>query len=127
MKNSFKIISYLFCALFTLSVMAIDLPTRNDQNYVSPESIEGATTVDAEKAYELWKERALFVDVRKEGQFESGRNRRLRPVGRTTARKLQPGAGRKSIAAAGNRQSRNLSFYQTKYRRLLCLGLCNPL
>lgn len=73
MKNRLVLSCFLFCSLFTLSAIAVDLPTRKDKGYVSPESVEGATTVDAAKAHELWKQRALFVDVRKNGQFESGR------------------------------------------------------
>jgi rhodanese-related sulfurtransferase len=73
MKKSLAYISLLICALFTLSALAADLPTRKDKGYVSPESVAGATTVDAAKAHELWEKRAVFVDVRKEGQFEAGR------------------------------------------------------
>jgi rhodanese-related sulfurtransferase len=59
--------------LFSTSAMSVDLPTRKDKNYVSPTSVAGATTVDAAKAYELWQNRAVFIDPRKPGQFEAGR------------------------------------------------------
>jgi rhodanese-related sulfurtransferase len=73
MNNRFALISLLFCALFTLSAVAVDLPTRADKDYASPETVAGATTVDAAKAHELWTQRAVFIDVRKKGQFDSGR------------------------------------------------------
>jgi rhodanese-related sulfurtransferase len=73
MKNRLALISFFVCTLFSLSAMAVDLPTRADEGYASPESVAGATTVDAAKAHELWKQRAVFVDVRKPGQYESGR------------------------------------------------------
>jgi hypothetical protein len=47
MKNRLAIFCFLFCALFTLSAFAVDLPTRKDKGYASPETVEGATTVDA--------------------------------------------------------------------------------
>jgi rhodanese-related sulfurtransferase len=53
-------------------VAAVDLPIKTDDSYVSPESVPGATSVDAAKAHELWKARAWFVDPRKPGQFEAG-------------------------------------------------------
>jgi rhodanese-related sulfurtransferase len=52
---------------------AVDLPIKTGSGYTSPESVTGATTVDAAKAHELWKQRAWFVDPRKPGQFEDGR------------------------------------------------------
>ncbi len=74
MKIRFSLVAIFLSALFSLSAMAADLPSRKDtKDYVSPESVPGATTVDAAKAHELWEQRAAFVDVRKEDQFESGR------------------------------------------------------
>ncbi len=73
MRNQFAFISFILFAMFTLSAVAVDLPTKKDKNYSSPETVTGATTVDAAKAHELWKQRATFIDVRKAGQFESGR------------------------------------------------------
>lgn len=73
MKNRLTLICFLMCSLFASLVLAVDLPTKKEQNYSSPTSVEGATTVDAAKAHELWEQRAVFIDVRKEGQFESGR------------------------------------------------------
>ena len=73
MKTGIAVVLPLACALFALPAVAADLPIRTDQSYVSPEAVDGVTTVDAAKAHELWEQRAWFVDVRKEGQFESGR------------------------------------------------------
>lgn len=59
--------------LFSLSALAVDLPVKTGSDYVSPESVSGATTVDAAKAHELWNQRAWFVDPRKPAQYEAGR------------------------------------------------------
>jgi rhodanese-related sulfurtransferase len=64
---------FVTCLLIATSTLAIDLPVKKDKSYVSPDSVSGAETIDAAKAHELWKQRAWFVDVRKEGQYESGR------------------------------------------------------
>jgi rhodanese-related sulfurtransferase len=58
--------------LFTSHSFAVDLPVKRDKSYVSPESIAGATTVDAAKAHQLWNDRAWFVDPRKPGQYDAG-------------------------------------------------------
>ena len=73
MKRRFILSCFLVCALFALSAVAVDLPTRKNKDYSSPESVAGATTVDAAKAHELWEQRVVFIDVRKADQFESGR------------------------------------------------------
>ncbi len=73
MNKHLALIGLLLCSLFSMSAFAVDLPTRKDKGYSSPESVEGATTVDAAKAHELWEQRAVFIDVRKAGQFEAGR------------------------------------------------------
>lgn len=39
----------------------------------APESVEGATTIDAAKAKALWDEGVLFVDVRPDKDWEVGR------------------------------------------------------
>lgn len=40
---------------------------------ISPETIEGATTIDAAKAKALFDEEVLFVDVRSNQDWEAGR------------------------------------------------------
>ena len=40
---------------------------------VSPTSIAGATTVDTEAAHKLFKDGALFVDVRRDSDWDAGR------------------------------------------------------
>lgn len=40
---------------------------------VSPTSVDGATTVDATKAKELFDQGVVFVDVRKDKDWEAGR------------------------------------------------------
>ena len=39
----------------------------------SPEFIEGSTVIDVEKAKELFEQEALFVDVRKNSDWDAGR------------------------------------------------------
>ena len=70
----FKVIPALTLgALISANVSAMNLPVKTDKSYVSPESVPGATTVDAAKAHALWKDRAWFVDPRKPEQYEVGR------------------------------------------------------
>ena len=62
-----KLIKYLLPALMVFSVpfaYAAD---------VSPESVSGATTVDAAKAKQLFDNEALFVDTRKDKDWDAGR------------------------------------------------------
>ena len=40
---------------------------------LSPESVDGAKTINAEQAKNLWKEGATFIDTRKESDWASGR------------------------------------------------------
>lgn len=51
---------------------AVDLPIKKGGDYTSPETVPGATTIDAAKANELWKARAWFIDPRKPGEFDAG-------------------------------------------------------
>ena len=59
--------------LISTAALSIELPVKTSKSYVSPESVAGATTVDSNKAHELWKSRAWFVDPRKPEQYEAGR------------------------------------------------------
>lgn len=72
MKNFLLGLSVLGLAFMSSAVMAADLPVKTDSSYLSPEKVAGATTVDAAKAYELWKARAWFVDPRKPVEYEEG-------------------------------------------------------
>jgi len=67
--------SLIFTALLVVSlpVLAVDLAVKTGSGYSSPETVKGATTVDAAKAHELWQQRAWFVDPRKPSQYEAGR------------------------------------------------------
>ncbi len=70
----FIIQSFIIVLLFiSLPVLAIDLSVKTGSDYVSPEVVKGATTVDAAKANELWQQRAWFIDPRKPTQYEAGR------------------------------------------------------
>lgn len=61
-------------ALWTTAVavaLSIALPvSAGDQ---SPQTIEGATTVDTAQARSLFDQEAAFVDVRKDSDFDAGR------------------------------------------------------
>ena len=39
----------------------------------SPIQVDGATTIDTAKAYSLFEQEVVFVDVRKDSDFEAGR------------------------------------------------------
>ncbi len=64
--NNVKIISSLFLMFFLSSSQALAVE-------VSPETITGATTIDATKAKQLFDQGALFVDVRRDSDWDNGR------------------------------------------------------
>lgn len=55
-------ISYIFCQ--NLSA---------DESKLSPESVEGATTVDVKTAKKLFDKKIMFIDTRKESDWKAGR------------------------------------------------------
>ena len=57
--------SVVFATLFFFSVPASAAE--------SPEFIEGSTVIDAAQAKDLFEQEALFVDVRKDSDWEAGR------------------------------------------------------
>jgi len=62
-----KLIKYLLPALMVFTspfIYASDL---------SPESVSGATTVDAAQAKQLFDDEALFIDTRKDKDWDAGR------------------------------------------------------
>lgn len=59
--------------LVSFEAFGVDLPVKTGSGYASPETVAGATTVDAAGAHDLWQKRAWFVDPRKPEQFEAGR------------------------------------------------------
>ncbi|MCK5284743.1 MAG: rhodanese-like domain-containing protein [Alphaproteobacteria bacterium] len=65
---------FLAISITSFTSYAIDLDARycND-DYISPEEVDGVELVDTVKAYELWENRAVFIDTRSETAFESGR------------------------------------------------------
>ncbi len=71
----FSAIAMLLCAFAVPGIAnAVDLPIKDGTfEYVSPEQVDGATTIDTVKAHELWENRAAFVDTRKDTDFEAGR------------------------------------------------------
>ncbi|MBA4783118.1 MAG: rhodanese-like domain-containing protein [Rhizobiales bacterium] len=62
-----KTLFAMFFAAFTMVAMSAMAST------VSPTLVEGATTVNAEQAKELFEAGVVFVDVRKDGDWEAGR------------------------------------------------------
>lgn len=66
MKYLLKINACLFCGwLF--------LPNLGHTQEVSPQSVPGAVTVDVTQAKQLFDEGALFVDVRRDSDWNNGR------------------------------------------------------
>ena len=61
-----KFTSSLFLLFFLYCTTAI-------AGDVSPQTIDGATTVDAAKAKQLFDQGALFVDVRRDSDWDNGR------------------------------------------------------
>lgn len=59
LKTSFAILA--FCAL--------PMTAKAEE---SPQTVQGAQTVSVEEAYELFEQEAIFVDVRKTSDFDSG-------------------------------------------------------
>lgn len=72
MKMTLSLLVSSALMLASSLAVAVDLPIKTDDSYISPEHVPGATTVDAAKAHELWEARAWFVDPRKVEQFEAG-------------------------------------------------------
>jgi len=58
----------LIAALF--AIFAFTLPAMAN---LSPEAVDGATTVSVEEASALFDEGVVFIDVRKSSDFEAGR------------------------------------------------------
>lgn len=65
LSKSFAAAIFAFSALF----MAIQAAASD----VSPLEVEGAVTIDAQKAKELFDTGLLFVDTRKDSDWEAGR------------------------------------------------------
>ena len=62
---------FAISALFLALVAGVGSAFASEE--VSPEAIDGATTVDGAKAKALFDEGALFVDTRKDSDWEAGR------------------------------------------------------
>ena len=66
MNNSLKtLLSLIF--FFAISPLAVS------EDSLSPASVAGATTIDVTKAKELFDAEALFIDTRKDSDWEAGR------------------------------------------------------
>ncbi len=59
-----KFIALICIGLFVINAQAAD---------ISPMTVDGATTVDTAKAKSLFDSEVLFVDVRKDSDWEAGR------------------------------------------------------
>jgi len=64
--------SLLPTLFLVVAFAAGNVPAANAEP-LSPEEIEGATVVDAEAAMELFNNGVVFVDVRKDSDWEAGR------------------------------------------------------
>ena len=74
-RHTLLALSLLFAvctAPFASYAVEMDGRHKND-NYVSPEKVDGVTTIDTVKAHELWEKRAVFIDTRSKTAVESGR------------------------------------------------------
>jgi len=67
MKTTFK----FFAILFVLSLLAAPSAFAGDK--VSPMTVEGAATVTTEEAKKLFDDGVLFIDVRKDKDWNAGR------------------------------------------------------
>ncbi|MDJ0741007.1 MAG: rhodanese-like domain-containing protein [Gammaproteobacteria bacterium] len=65
MKPITRLTTAVFCAA------ALSTPTFATES--SPQTVDGAVTVDTAKARALFDQEAAFVDVRKDSDFEAGR------------------------------------------------------
>lgn len=63
--------SFLAAALVAISTFAV--AHHADASEVSPTEVEGALTIDVHKAKALFDEGLLFVDTRKDSDWEAGR------------------------------------------------------
>jgi rhodanese-related sulfurtransferase len=73
LKHTLFLSFFLVGALISNNAFSVDLPIKRDKSYISPTEVPGATTVDSNGAYSLWKERAWFIDPRKPEQYEASR------------------------------------------------------
>ncbi|MCB0317396.1 MAG: rhodanese-like domain-containing protein [Bdellovibrionales bacterium] len=64
----FKILVCLFTLFFIVSSAF-----ANDSDYISPDEVTGAKTVNAVEAKQLFEQGAYFIDVRKNSDWEAGR------------------------------------------------------
>lgn len=62
---------HLFRSLFAFFLLALSALSVAEE--VSPEMVDGATTVDVNQAKALFEQEVLFVDVRKDSDWEAGR------------------------------------------------------
>jgi len=63
----------LISILFIVAAFAVGTVPAANANTLSPEKIPGATNVDATTAMELFNKGVIFVDVRKDSDWEAGR------------------------------------------------------
>lgn len=74
-RNCWRLIA-LLCGLWlpcTALVQAAENPVAATPTYVAPEHVEGATTVDADTAWRLFRSGVTFVDVRLPADYVAGR------------------------------------------------------
>ncbi|MFP4561053.1 MAG: rhodanese-like domain-containing protein [Thiohalorhabdus sp.] len=69
-------LSALVLCTWAVSTLAmgdrLDAPFQPASDYVSPERVEGATTISLERAHELWQEGVPFVDPRTKADYLVG-------------------------------------------------------
>jgi len=64
---------FMSILMLTAGCLAISPSLTLAANKISPQKIDGAVTIDAQQAKELFDKGVVFVDVRKEKSFAAGR------------------------------------------------------
>ncbi len=64
---------YMSTAMLVITSLAFVPSSVLAKKKTSPENINGATTIDAKKAKQLFDEGIVFIDVRKDKNFAAGR------------------------------------------------------
>lgn len=63
----------LSCSALLILLLSVSYQIPASSEPQSPEQVSGATTIDAQQAKQLFDNEALFVDVRKDSDWNAGR------------------------------------------------------
>ncbi len=81
---------------------AVDMsnPIRTEGEFVSPEQVPGATTIQPERAHELWKQDVPFIDPRTPADFQVGH---IPGPSSSRTTRTGPGSSARAIRAGSSR------------------------